>query len=178
MKVLRSSSRAATIPPHRRPYLALKSVGHESLASWQTVRRVIPMLLMGFVIAGCSSVSHPRTFTELAADAAALPVPTGVMFVRQVQSTQHGPGFTTTTFEEVVRQFASSQSCQSLERSWVAVLRQAHRKLRYDNVPHMFGATGSLGIVLIDRPETLGVTFGTDNGDCNRPFIYAFNSPH
>jgi len=44
-----------------------------------------------------------------------------------------------------------------------------------DNVPHKFGAIGSLGIVITDRPEKLGVTIGTDNGDCARPLVYSFN---
>ena len=174
----RPSVRAATIIPHRRTYLALKRVGHESLLSWRTVRRVAPSLLVSLFLASCSSLAQARTFTELAADAAAVPVPTGVTFVRQVQSTQDGPGFTTTTFREVDRQFVSTRSCQSLERSWAAVLRRAHRTFHYDNVPHKFGAIGSLGIVITDRPENLGVTIGTDNGECSRPFIYAFSNPH
>ena len=138
---------------------------------------MIPFLLVSLFLTSCSSLAQARTFTELAADAAAVPVPTGVTFVRQVQSTQDGPGFTTTTFREVDRQFVSTRSCQSLERSWAAVLRKAHRRFRYDNVPHEFDAIGSLGIVITDRAENLGITIGTDNGDCNKPFIFAFNNP-
>lgn len=178
MERFRPSFRAGTVIPHRRAYRALKRVGHERLPSWRSVRRVIPFLLVSLFLTSCSSLAQARTFTELAADAAAVSVPTGVTFVRQVQSTQDGPGFTTTTFREVDRQFVSARSCQSLERSWAAVLRRAHRTFRYDNVPHKFGAIGSLGIVITDRPENLGVTIGTDNGECNKPFIYAFDNPH
>ena len=129
-------------------------------------------------MAGCSLFAQSRTFAELAADASAVPVPTGVTFVREDRSVEDGPGFTTATFKEVSRQYVSEMSCQVLERTWSDLLRRAHRGFRIDNVPHKFGAIGSLGIVITDRPENLGITIGTDNGDCGKPFVYSFNNSH
>ena len=165
-----------TVTSLRRTCFVQWNSGHVGDAFTRTVQRIIPLLITGLLLTSCSIFGQARTFSELAADAAAVPVPAGVTFVRQVQSTQHGSGFTTATFEEVARQFVTTQSCQNLERSWAAVLRRAYRNFRYDNVPHKFGAFGSLGIVITDRPENLGITIGTDNGDCSKPFIYAFNN--
>jgi len=139
------------------------------------------MLLCGFVptaMAGCSLFAQSRTFAELAADASAVPVPMGVTFVREGRSVEDGPGFTTATYKEVSRQYVSEMSCQVLEHTWSVVLRRAHREFRIDNVPHKFGSIGSLGIAITDRPENLGITIGTDNGACGKPFVYSFNSPH
>ena len=139
------------------------------------------MLLCGLVataMAGCSVFAQSRTFGELAADASAVPTPMGLTFVRESRSVEDGPGFTTATYKEVTRQYASEMSCQTLEHNWSVVLRRAHREFRIDNIPHKFGSIGSLGIVITDRPENLGITIGTDDGACGEPFVYSFNSPH
>lgn len=175
---MREGHGSLTVTPHRRTCFVRRNTGHVNRALARTLWRIIRLLLSGLVLTSCSSFGQARTFPQLAADASAVPVPKGVTFVREVQSTQHGPGFTTATFEEVDRQLVDAFSCQSLERSWAAVLRRAHRKFRYDNVPHKFGAIGSLGIVITDRPENLGITIGTDSGICSKPLIYAFNNPH
>ena len=49
-------------------------------------------------------------------------------------------------------------SCKVLEHTWSLYYDEHHREFRIDNVPHKFGATGSLGIVITDRPENLGIT--------------------
>ncbi len=144
------------------------------------LQKIVLLLVCGLaltVVASCGIFAQSRTFAELSADASAVPVPKGVTFERQVRSVEDGPGFTTSTFKEVSRQYVSELSCQVVERTWTAVLRRAHREFRIDNVPHKFGAIGSLGIVIADKPENLGVTIGTDDGDCARPFVYAFNNP-
>ncbi len=150
-------------------------------AAAQTSQKIVPLLVCSLllaVVASCGTFAQSRTFAELAADASAVPVPTGVTYVREVRSVEDGPGFTTSTYKEVSRQYESHLSCQVLERTWVVVLQRAHREFRIDNVPHKFGAIGSLGIVITDRPENLGVSIGTGNGDCARPFLYSFNNPH
>ena len=155
--------------------------GNVSNASARTSRNFVRMLVCGLtstVVAGCGLFAQSRTFAELAADASAVPVPMGVTFVREVRGVEQGPGFTTATFREVSRQYVSQMSCQVLERTWSAVLRRAHREFRIDNVPHKFGTIGSLGIVITDRPENLGITIGTDDGTCGKPFVYTFNNPH
>jgi hypothetical protein len=74
----------------------------------ETVRsyvvHALPCALIIILSAGCAS---PRSFAELAADAEAVPVPAGVTFVRQSQSVNNGPGFTTAKFEEVSRQYST-----------------------------------------------------------------------
>src|ERR1700688_2212821 len=135
--------------------------GKVNSAVIRTTRKIVPMLLFGLVptaMAGCSLFAQSRTFAELAADASAVPVPMGVTFIREGRSVEDGPGFTTATYKEVSRQYASEISCQVLEHTWSVVLRRAHREFRIDNVPHKFGPIGSLGIVITDRPENLGIT--------------------
>jgi hypothetical protein len=138
------------------------------------------MLLCGLAaiaLAGCSVLAQSRTYDELAADASAVPVPIGVTLVRESRSVEDGPGFTTATYKEVTRQYVSEMSCQILEQNWSDLLRRAHRQYRIDNVPHKFGSIGSLGIVITDRPENLGITLGADDGACRKPFVYSFDSP-
>ena len=105
-------------------------------------------------------------------------MPPGVTFVRESQAINDGPGFTTTKSEEVARQYASTLGCAELERAWGNALSGAHRHFRIANYPHSFGATGSLGIIITDRPQVLGITIGTDDGHCEAPFVYSFNQPH
>ena len=62
----------------------------------------------------CSRFTQSRTFAELAADASAVPVPTGVAFVRESRSVEDGPGFTTATYKEVSRLYVSEMSCQEI----------------------------------------------------------------
>lgn len=166
---------------HLRASWPSSPTGKVNSAVTRTTRKIVPMLLCGFVptaMAGCSLFAQSRTFAELAADAAAVPVPMGVTFVREGRSVEDGPGFTTATYKEVSRQYVSEMSCQVLEHTWSVVLRRAHREFRIDNVPHKFGSIGSLGIVITDRPEDLGIAIGTDHGACGKPFVYSFNSPH
>ena len=138
-------------------------------------RYLVAGLLPLAVLAGCG---HARTFAQLATDAAAVPVPPGVTFVGEHQGVNDGPGFTTTKSEEVARQYASALPCEQLQRAWADALRGAHRRFRITNYPHSFGAIGSVGITITDRPENLGVTIGTDDGHCANPFVYSFNRPH
>ena len=119
-----------------------------------------------------------RSFAALASDAADVPVPAGVAFVSAEQHTNDGPGFTTTKSEEATRQFRTALPCADLERAWASALRAEHRRFAFDDHPHAFGSIGSLGIRITDRPEFLGVTLGTDDGHCTRPFVYAFNANH
>jgi len=128
-----------------------------------------------FLLAACT---HPESFAQLRADAEAVPVPPGVTFISEGQSVEDGSGFTTTKYEEVVRRYASPLACDELERTWGDTLRAAHRRFRIANYPHSFGAIGSLGIVITDRPQNLGITIGTDDGHCGTPFVYSFNQPH
>jgi hypothetical protein len=135
-------------------------------------------LALAAVLATSGCLGGFRSWHQLAADARSVPVPTGLTFVKEVRSVADGPGFTTSKFEEVVRQFHNTIPCLALELSWSATLRAAHRQFRVDNHPHTFGSIGSLGIMLTDRPEHLGITIGADNGYCRAPFVYAFNPPH
>jgi hypothetical protein len=132
----------------------------------------------GLTLGAVTGCAVPRSFSELAADAEAVPTPPGVTFVREAQGTNDGPGFTTTKSEEIARQYASALSCAVLEGTWAEVLRAAKRRFRLANHPDSFGATGSLGIEVTDRPEVLGVTIGTDDGRCSHPFVYSFDPPH
>ena len=142
---------------------------------WTCVVLTLPCALMLIVPPGCTS---PRSFEALAVDAEAVPVPAGVMFVRQVQGINDGPGFTTTKSEQVTRQYRTTLPCQVLENSWVEALRAAGRRYRIAHYPRKFGAVGSLEIEINDRPEPLGITLGTDDGNCANPFVYSFNLPH
>jgi hypothetical protein len=123
-------------------------------------------------------MDRPSTFATLRADAEAVPVPSGVSFVRDAQSIEHGPGFATGKFEQVVRQFATSLSCDSLEDRWVHALEAAHRRFQLADYPHSYGAHGSLGIRITGQTHALGITLGSDDGHCEKPFVYSFNAPH
>jgi hypothetical protein len=125
--------------------------------------------LAAILVAACNST---RTFAQLVADASAVPVPPGVTFVRQQQSLNDGPGFTTSKFEEVTREYSCNVPCESLKQSWADVLRVAKR-------PFQISSIGSLEIITItDRPEHLGITIGDGPNHCRSPFVWAFNSPH
>lgn len=147
-----------------------------------TSRKIVllPALILAVVVIACLTIfaQHPRSYAQLASDASSVPVPAGVTFLRETRSVEDGPGFTTATFKEVSFDYVTKLPCQVLEREWADALQRAHRKYKIDNVPHKFGAIGSLAIVILDRPESLGVTLGTDNGYCAQPFIYSFNGPH
>jgi hypothetical protein len=119
-----------------------------------------------------------RTSAQLLADARALPTPTGLVFRREASQTSDAGGFSTQHFQEVERTYANSASCGVLGQAWERVLRAAGRHFKRDDKPHSFGAIGSLGIAVTDRPEHLGITLGTDDGHCANPFIYALNDPH
>jgi hypothetical protein len=140
--------------------------------------RAAALTAVALAVALCSGCGSGRTFAQLGTDAARVPVPADVTFVRQSQSVNDGPGFTTAKSEQVTRQYRTDLSCELLERRWADVLRAAGRKYRVANYPHSYGTSGSLGIMLTDRPEVLGVTVGTDDGHCAQPFVYAFNRPH
>ena len=130
------------------------------------------------VVAAVAFRSTPRTPAQLLTDARALPVPPRLAFERETSVTNDAGGFSTKHFQEVERTYSSSVSCEALGRSWEQVLRRAGRHFRRDDHPHSFGAIGSLGISVTDRPEHLGITLGTDDGRCAAPFIYALNDPH
>jgi hypothetical protein len=131
-----------------------------------------------FVLVGCGAY---RSFRQLHSDAAAVPVPRAVTFVKETQTVEDGPGFTSAKFEQVSRVYRNPLPCSGLVRAWSTALRQAGRKFRRWDYPHMFGAAGLFGITILDRPEHLGITIGNDYlgaNQCPRPFIYAFNQPH
>lgn len=135
---------------------------------------------MASLSAGCSA---PRSFAQLSADAAEVPVPAGVTLVHQASSTNDGPGFSTTHSEEVTRTFANAMACTELQARWVDALRRAHRTFTVTPEPHLFGSSGQAEIVISDRPENLGVTLGGIDSDgtytrCTSPFVWSFNSPH
>ena len=71
----------------------------------------IAALLFLVLLGACGSVP---SFSQLAADAAAVPVPTGVTFVNQTSITNDGPGLTSTKSEEVNRVFQTSIPRQKL----------------------------------------------------------------
>jgi hypothetical protein len=129
-------------------------------------------------LAGCGGA---RSFGELRADAAAIPVPSGVTFVRQSQSVEDGPGFTTANLEEVAREYRNHRPCPSLAQAWSTVLARAHRRFRRWDHPQSAGAGGQFGITVLDRPEHVGATLGAyylGARACPRPFVYSFNDPH
>ena len=80
------------------------------------------------------------------------------------------------------RKSANNTSVRCHVKSWSTPGRLYYdehiAKFRIDNVPHKFGTIGSLGIVITDRPENLGVTIGTDDGTCGKPFVYSFDNSH
>jgi len=121
---------------------------------------------------------RPLSFAQLWADADAVPAPPGLTFIGKAQSIENGPGFTTKKYESVSRQYASTLSCDELERRWADDLRAAHRRFEIANYPHSSGSIGSQGIRITDRTHPLGITIGTDNGYCSKPFVYSFNRPH
>lgn len=124
------------------------------------------------VLVGCGH--SYRTFGQLSADAAAVPVPDAVQFVTERQTMEDGPGFTTSKFEEVTREFQASLSCAALETAWRASLAGSHRGFR---VLRGTANGGMLQIELTDRPEHLGITLGRSDV-CGTPFIWAYNDPH
>ncbi len=137
-------------------------------------------LAAGGLIAGCSA---PLSFTQLSYDARHVPVPQGITFVKEVRSTEDGPGFTTTHSEQVTRTFHNPLPCTTLQDEWVTTLRRAGRSFTLDLEPRLFGANGLSRITINDRPEHLGITIGaiTNEGSfisCDAPFIWSFNSPH
>ena len=99
-------------------------------------------------------------------------------FVRQQEVINDGPGFTSSKFEQVTRQYSANLPCDVLENSWADVLRAAGRRFKITNYPHKFGVTGSLEIEIDDRPEILVITIGNDSGPCASPFVSSFNRPH
>ena len=151
------------------------------VANTPTVKRAL--ILAGVAVAAIAAAavlfrSSPRTSAQLLADARSLPTPARVVLERQASVTNDAGGFSTQHFQEVELTYANSDSCDTLRRSWERVLRRARRHFKRDDHPHSFGAIGSLGIAVTDRPEHLGITLGTDDGRCARPFIYALNNPH
>jgi hypothetical protein len=114
-----------------------------------------------------------RSFPQLAKDAAAIPVPPQVQFVREQRSV-HAPGFFTGKFEEVDRQFKTSLSCPALEAAWRGSLTRRHRSF---HVLRFSENGGTLRIELTDRPEHVGISLGNDQ-HCGTPFVWAFNYPH
>ena len=138
----------------------------------------------GLVAAGLiASCSAPLSFTQLSYNARHVPVPRGLTFVREVSSTEDGPGFTTTHSEQVTRTFRNPLPCTTLQEEWVGVLRRAGRSFTVDLEPRLGGETGLSRITITDRPEQLGITLGaiTNEGSyisCNAPFVWSFNSPH
>lgn len=142
------------------------------------VAKIMCAALVSAIILLMVSKERPASLERLKADAEAVPVPAGVTFVREGQSVEDGPGFTTMKFEQVVRQYASTLSCGVLERTWADALHSARRRFEFANYPNAFGAIGSLGIRITDRTHPLGITVGSDKGDCGGPFVYSFNRPH
>lgn len=124
------------------------------------------------------SRTRPSSLAHLKADAEAVPVPQGVAFTTEGQSSEDGSGFTTKKFDQVSRQYSSTLPCDALERTWADALHGADRRFEIANYPNAFGASGSLGIRITDRTHPLGITIGNDAGHCNRPFVYSFNQPH
>ena len=148
-------------------------------------RQKLPALAVGGLAAGglLVSCSTPLSFMELSLNARHVPVPQGITFVKEVRSTEDGPGFTTTQSEQVIRVFHNSLPCTTLQEEWIGALRRAGRSFSLDLEPRLGGASGLSTIIINDRPEHLGVTLGaiTSKGNyisCNAPFIWSFNSPH
>ena len=154
---------------------------HRRVANTPTMKRAL--ILAGVAVAAVAAAavlfrSSPRTSAQLLADARSLPTPAGVVLERQASVTNDAGGFSTQHFQEAELTYANIDSCDTLRRSWERVLSRARRHFKRDDHPHSFGAIGSLGIAVTDRPEHLGITLGTDDGRCARPFIYALNNPH
>jgi len=139
---------------------------------------ICALLAVLLVVLAVVYTDRPLSFARLKADAEAVPVPPGVTFISESQSIEDGPGFTTKKSENVSRQYASTLACEELERRWADALQAAHRRFQIANYPHSFGSIGSLGIRTTDRTHPLGITIGTDNGYCSKPFVYSFNLPH
>jgi len=134
----------------------------------------LPLALILCVLSGCAS---RRSYAELSADVEAVPVPGGVTFVRQKQEVFNGAEFTDTKYKQVIRQYRANVPCAFLEDNWAEALRSAGRRFHITNYPHKYGAIGSLEIQIDDRPETVGINLGTDDGYCANPFVYSFNLP-
>ena len=148
-------------------------------------RQKLPALAIGSLAAGglLVSCSTPLSFMELSLNARHVPVPQGITFVKEVRSTEDGPGFTTTQSEQVTRVFHNSLPCTTLQEEWIGALRRAGRSFSLDLEPRLGGASGLSTIIINDRPEHLGITLGAITNDgsyisCNAPFIWSFNSPH
>jgi len=148
------------------------------------ILKVLAAATCGVVAGGLiASCSPPLSFTQLAYDARHVPVPEGLRFVKEVRSTEDGPGFTTTHSEQVTRTFDNSLPCPTLQEEWVNALRRAGRSFTLDLEPRLGGASGLSMITVNDRPEHLGITLGSIANDgsyisCATPFIWSFNAPH
>jgi hypothetical protein len=132
-------------------------------------------LLAASSLAACT---NSRSFAQLEADADAIPVPRGVTFVSESRGVRDGQLFSGKKYEEVIRHYASSLACEELQRSRADTLRAAGRRSTITNYPHFYGAVGSLGITITDRPPNLVVTIGTDNGGCSKPYVWSSNPQH
>jgi hypothetical protein len=148
-------------------------------------RLKIPAFAVGSLAAGglVASCSVPRSFTELSYDARHVPVPQGITLVKEIRSTEDGPGFTTTHSEQVTRTFHNPLPCTTLQEDWGSALRRAGRSFTLDLEPRLSGASGLSRITIDDRPEHLGITLGAISNEgnyisCDAPFIWSFNSPH
>ena len=163
-KVLRLRNRASSLPELRRAAIA----GPGGL---------LAVVAMVFLV-GCGGA---LSFRRLHADAAAVPVPAGVTFVRESRAVNGGAGFTTTKFEEVAREFRNPLACSRLEQAWSTALHRGERTFSRWDYPHMAGGAGQFGLTITDRPEHLGVTLGqwyAGTQRCRSPFIYAYDDPH
>lgn len=110
-------------------------------------------------------------------------MPRGLSLAKVTRSTEDGPGFTSSTFEEVTRGYVNSMPCEELQAEWLQALRDAHRSFRLDAEPHLYVSTGQVEIIINDRSEHLGITLGDISGSgsylsCSSPTIWSFNDPH
>ena len=149
-------------------------------ASVQTRMVLLPFAAAVLLVIPLSACSSPLSFTQLSQQAHGVPVPSGIMYVREQRSVEHGPGFTSSTFDEVTLTYSNTLPCLTLQQRWLDALRKAGRSFRLVLEPHLFGTSGQAEIDVTDRPGNLGVTLGSITNDgtyigCKAPFIWSFN---
>jgi hypothetical protein len=149
-------------------------------ASVQTRRVLLRFAFAALLAMALSACSSPLSFVQLSQQAHGVPLPPGIVYVKEQRSVENGPGFTSDTFKEVTLTYSNTLPCLTLQQRWLDALRKARRSFRLVLESHLYGGSGQAEIDIRDRPGHLGVTLGSiTNGDsyieCKAPFIWSFN---
>jgi hypothetical protein len=126
---------------------------------------------------GCVAGTGQPTFHDLRVLVKSVPVPPRLRPGPIKQSTEDGPGFTTSKFREVSRGYRTSLTCRELEAEWTVTLRKA--RVPYSIVRHTradFGYPQEILTLPASRAH-LAITLGDGASHCSTPSIEAYTDP-